>query len=75
MRLSPTDDMLIRVERVLDLDSEGQLVASILSKKIAAGSTHLVIDMPIGPDREGAQPCTRRMRSGSASPMSARLSA
>lgn len=47
--LSPVDDILIRVERVLDLDSEGQLVASILSKKIAAGATHVLIDMPIGP--------------------------
>jgi len=49
VRLSPTDDILIRVERLLDLDSEGQLVASILSKKVAAGATHLVLDMPIGP--------------------------
>lgn len=47
--LSPADDILIRVEKVLDLDSEGQLVASVLSKKIAAGSTHVLIDMPIGP--------------------------
>jgi thymidine phosphorylase len=47
--LSPADDTLIRVERVLDLDSEGQLVASVLSKKIAAGSTHLVLDLPVGP--------------------------
>lgn len=49
VELSPADDTLIRVERALDLDSEGQLVASILSKKIAAGSTHIVLDMPIGP--------------------------
>jgi thymidine phosphorylase len=47
--LSPADDLLIRVEKVLDLDSEGQLIASILSKKLAAGSTHVVIDMPVGP--------------------------
>lgn len=47
--LSPADDMLIRVERPLDLDSEGQLVASVLSKKAAAGSTHVVIDIPVGP--------------------------
>jgi len=47
--LSPADDMMIGVERALNLDSETQLVASILSKKIAAGSTHLVIDVPIGP--------------------------
>ena len=47
--LSPADDLIIRVERPLDLDSEGQLVASVLSKKAAAGSTHVVIDMPVGP--------------------------
>lgn len=47
--LSPADDILIRVERPLDLDSNGQLVASVLSKKAAAGSTHVVIDIPIGP--------------------------
>ena len=48
MRLSPADDILIRVERPLDLDTEGQMVASILSKKAAAGATHVVIDMPVG---------------------------
>lgn len=47
--LSPADDMLIRVERAIELDSEGQLVASVLSKKCAAGSTHLVLDIPVGP--------------------------
>jgi thymidine phosphorylase len=49
VRLSPADDLLIQVERPLDFDSEGHLVASVLSKKIAAGSTHVVIDMPVGP--------------------------
>ena len=49
VKLSPADDILIRVERALDLDTEGQLIASVLSKKIAAGSTHLVIDLPVGP--------------------------
>lgn len=48
-RLSPADDILIRIERALDLDSLGQLVASVLSKKVAAGSTHVVIDIPHGP--------------------------
>lgn len=47
--LSPADDIIICVERALDIDSEAQLVASVLSKKIAAGSTHVLIDMPIGP--------------------------
>jgi thymidine phosphorylase len=56
--LSPADDALVRVERPLELDSEGQLVASVLSKKSAAGSTHVVVDMPVGP--------TAKVRSGAA---------
>ncbi len=48
VNLSPADDLLIRIERALDLDGEGQLIASVLSKKIAAGSTHAIIDIPVG---------------------------
>lgn len=47
--LSPVDDDLVRVARELEFDGPGQLVASVLSKKIAAGATHVVIDIPIGP--------------------------
>ena len=47
--LSPADDVLIAVERPLSIDSPGQMVASILSKKLAAGSTHMVLDIPLGP--------------------------
>ncbi|CAB3930390.1 thymidine phosphorylase family protein [Achromobacter insolitus] len=49
MHLSPADDIFVRVERELDIDTEGQLIASVLSKKIAAGATHVVIDIPVGP--------------------------
>jgi thymidine phosphorylase len=48
VNLSPSDDILISVEKALDIDSEGQMIASVLSKKSAAGSTHVVIDMPVG---------------------------
>jgi thymidine phosphorylase len=41
--------VLISVERPLRIDKFEQLVASILSKKVSAGSTHLVIDIPVGP--------------------------
>ena len=66
VRLSPADDILIRVERPLDLDSEGQLVASVLSKKAAAGSSHVVIDIPVGEtakvrSREAAQALSHRL--------------
>jgi len=49
LNLSPADDILIRVERALDIDSDAQLIASILSKKAAAGATHVLIDVPVGP--------------------------
>jgi len=49
MRLAPADDIMISVERPLGIDTAEQMVASILSKKSAAGSTHLLIDIPMGP--------------------------
>lgn len=61
--LSPADDILISVERPLAIDSPGQMVASILSKKIAAGSTHLVLDIPIGPSAKvRSMPEAQRLR-------------
>ncbi|WP_409482661.1 thymidine phosphorylase family protein [Noviherbaspirillum sp. ST 5-3] len=66
VNLSPADDILIRVERPLGLDSDGQMVASVLSKKIAAGSTHALIDLPVGPSakvrsREAAEELSARL--------------
>lgn len=49
MALSPVDDILIQIERPLNFDSEAQLAASVISKKLAAGATHLLIDLPVGP--------------------------
>lgn len=48
INLSPADDIIIRVERALDLDPEGQMIASVLSKKAAIGATHVMIDVPVG---------------------------
>src|SRR5690606_39125781 len=56
-QLAPVDDVLISVERPLGIDAMGQMVASILAKKLAAGSTHLLIDIPVGPSAK-----IRRMR-------------
>ncbi|HMX55156.1 MAG TPA: thymidine phosphorylase family protein [Leptospiraceae bacterium] len=47
-KLSPADDIFIRVERALDIDSESQMIASVLSKKAAVGATHVVLDIPVG---------------------------
>ena len=56
VNLSPADDILISVERPLSLDTREQMVASILSKKLAAGSSHLLIDIPIGPSAKVSSP-------------------
>ncbi|WP_353256697.1 thymidine phosphorylase family protein [Hyphomonas sp.] len=53
---SPADTSVIRIERALNLDVDGLLVASVLSKKIAAGATHVVIDMPVGPTAKMRNP-------------------
>jgi thymidine phosphorylase len=61
-RISPADDMLIRVERPLSLDSEGLLVASILSKKAAVGSERVLIDLPVGPQTKvRSAPAAKRL--------------
>ena len=49
MNISPADDIFIGVERQLDIDTEGQLIASVLSKKLGAGSNRVVLDLPVGP--------------------------
>src|SRR3989344_4042273 len=46
--LASADDKLIKLERILDLDPEGILLASILAKKSAVDSSHILIDIPIG---------------------------
>lgn len=46
--LAPADDKLIRVERLLNVDPEAQLIASILAKKISVGSKYVLIDIPYG---------------------------
>jgi AMP phosphorylase len=46
--IAPADDMLIRVEHALNVDPFGQMLASILSKKLSVGADHVVIDIPVG---------------------------
>lgn len=48
--LAPVDDKLIQIEHPLNLDPEGQIVASVMAKKASVGSKKLVLDLPVGPD-------------------------
>ena len=49
MNLAPVDDMVIRVENPLGINPRAQMLASIMSKKLAMGATHLLMDIPTGP--------------------------
>lgn len=48
LNLSPADDKIIQVEKLLSLDPEPQLLASILAKKISVGAKYVLIDIPYG---------------------------
>ena len=44
----PADARMMDVERSLKIDPESQLIASIMSKKLAADSKYILIDIPYG---------------------------
>jgi AMP phosphorylase len=48
----PADSKIIKIEKMLKIDPHAQLLASIMSKKLAMGSNHILIDIPYG---EGAK--------------------
>jgi putative thymidine phosphorylase len=60
--LAPADDKLIRVEKMLRLDPEPQLLASILAKKVAVGSTHVLIDIPYGYGAKVSKPRAEHLK-------------
>lgn len=49
LALAPADDEIIRVEHPLSIDSDNQLVASVMAKKKSVSSDVVLIDIPIGP--------------------------
>lgn len=47
--IAPADDLIITYEYPLKIDARGQMLASIMAKKMAVGSDTCVIDIPVGP--------------------------
>ena len=47
--IAPADDIIIRVEEPLSFESFDKIIVSIMAKKVAAGTNHLVLDIPVGP--------------------------
>ena len=56
MSLAPADDKIIDVEHPLSIDAEGQLLASVMAKKYSVGSTHVLIDIPMGKSTKAKTP-------------------
>ena len=48
LELVPADSKIIRIEKMLKIDPKAQLLASIMSKKLAVGSKYILIDIPYG---------------------------
>jgi len=46
--IAPADDVIINVEKPLLFESYDKILVSIMAKKIAFGSNHVVIDLPYG---------------------------
>jgi AMP phosphorylase len=46
--IAPADDIIIRVEEPLSFESFDKIIISVMAKKVAAGTTHLVLDIPVG---------------------------
>ncbi len=47
--LAPADDIIIQIEKPLAFESFDKIIVSIMAKKVASGTTHLVLDVPVGP--------------------------
>lgn len=48
VNIAPADDILIQVEEPLSFESYDKILVSIMAKKVAFGSNHLVVDLPYG---------------------------
>ena len=48
LEMVPADSKIIKVEKMLKIDPKAQLLASIMSKKLALGSKYILIDIPYG---------------------------
>ncbi|MBI2442594.1 MAG: thymidine phosphorylase [Candidatus Levybacteria bacterium] len=46
--IAPADDEIIRIEEPLLFESYDKILVSIMAKKVAFGSNHIVIDIPYG---------------------------
>ena len=66
-KIAPADDEIIHVEEPLALESFDKILVSVMAKKVAFGSNHVVIDIPYGKTmkvhhREDAEALARKFK-------------
>lgn len=49
MGIAPADDIIIKIEEPLAFESFDKVIVSIMAKKVAVSTNHLVLDIPYGP--------------------------
>ena len=54
--MAPADAKIIRIEKILKIDPQSQLLASIMAKKLAVGSKYILIDIPYGKTAKVTKP-------------------
>ncbi len=47
--IAPADDIIIDIEEELSFESFDKVIVSIMAKKVAVSTNHLVLDIPVGP--------------------------
>src|SRR3989344_2754336 len=48
LNISSAENKIIKIEKPVNLDCEGIMIASILAKKVTLNATHVLIDIPFG---------------------------
>jgi AMP phosphorylase len=56
LNIAPADDILIRVEKGLHVQSYQKFIISIVAKKLAMGISHILIDLPYGKETKIVEP-------------------
>ena len=47
--IAPADDVIIKVEEPLSFEPFDKVIVSIMAKKVAVSTNHLILDIPVGP--------------------------
>ena len=58
----PADSKIIQIEKMLEIDPESQLLASIMAKKLAMGAKYIVINIPYGKTAKVGKPKALRLK-------------